>query len=644
MIRSTLALFLCALALLAGTARGQYSDTDFLAAREAFQKGPATTLDALVPKLQGHPLAPWAESWQLRMRLADQPPGAVRAFLDRYAGQLPANRLRADWLRQLARAGAWDDFQREFPALAEPDTELRCLALLPRMAAREATVGRDARALWLTGGELPAACTDAAAQLLSVGLFTENDVWARVRMAFSAGNASLARSVAALLPAARRPDPKLVDAAAKNPQRYLEARSLRLDSRTHREVALFALGRLAASAPPGAAQVWAQVGGQLPAQDRAHGWGLIAAAAARRHLPEALDWFTLAEDAPLDNTQLAWAARAALRAGHWPRLLEYTARLDAEERDRPTWRYWRARAMAAVGRSFESEALFTVLAREQHFHGLLAAEELSIAPQVRNHPPLPPDVDAVLRMTGIQRALAWYRLGLRYEGNLEWMWAVRDLPEPLLIAAAEVARREGWHERAIATAERSVQLVNLDLRFPTPYPELLRASAREMNVDEALLYGLVRQESRFVPTARSSAGAAGLMQIMPGTARWVASRMGLKEWRHALEGAVDANVSFGTYYLKEMLSRLDGSPVLASAAYNAGPGRAQAWRGDRTLEGAVYIDTIPFSETRDYVRKVMANAHQYARQFGHSLAQLRVRIGTVAPRDAATNAAAPVQP
>ena len=618
-----------------GVLHAQSADADFLAARDAFQKGLAAQLDALVPQLQGHVLAPWAEYWQLRMRLPDLPREAVRAYLERHAGQLPANRLRGDWLRQLARSGAWDEFRQELPALVDPDPELRCLALQSRVAGRDATLGRDARALWLTGNELPDACNTAAEQLLKAGVLGENDVWARVRTSFAAGNATAARSAAALLPASRRLDPRLVDAAAKNPQRHLEARHLQLDSRARREVALFALGRLASGAPTGAAELWQRVGPRLPAEDTAHGWGLIATAAARRHLPEALAWFDLAEGAPLDTTQLAWAARAALRAAEWQRLLAFCERMDAEERNRPAWRYWRARAMAAVGRSFESEALLTVLAREQNFHGQLAAEDLDIVAPLVNYKPLEGEVGAVERMPGIQRALAWYRLGLRYEGNLEWIWAIRGLEDTLLIAAAEVARREGWYERAIATADRSVQLVNQDLRYPAPYAELLRASAHELDVDEALVYGLVRQESRFVPNARSSAGAAGLMQIMPATARWIAGRLGLKEWRHAVEDAVDANVNFGTYYLKEMLVRLDGSPVLASAAYNAGPGRAQAWRGDRTLEGAVYIDTIPFNETREYVRKVMANAHQYARQFGHSLTRLKARIGSIAPRNPA---------
>lgn len=639
MIRKLLLLALLAAPWAAPLA--QPADADFLAARDAFAKGQAAQLDALVPQLQGHVLAPWTEYWQLRLRIAEASRESIRQFLERHAGSLPANRLRADWLRQLARAGAWEEFRQDFPALVDPDTELRCLALQSRAPGRDATLAGDARAVWLTGNELPEACNVLADVLVKAGVFSENDVWARVRMGFAAGNATVARSAAALLPASRRPDPKQVDAAAKNPQRYLEARNPALDSRARREVALFAIGRVASSAPPGAADLWRKVGTRLPAEDRAHGWGLIATAAARRHQPEALAWFELAEGAPLETAQLAWAARAALRAGDWQKVLAFADRMDPEERDRAAWRYWRARAMAAAGRSFESEALLSVLAREQHFHGQLAAEELGLTPALQHYKPLEGQVGAVERMPGIQRALAWYRLGLRYEGNVEWIWSIRGFDDTLLIAAADLARREGWYERAIATAERSVQLVNQDLRYPAPYPELLRASAREMEVDEALVYGLVRQESRFVPTARSSVGAAGLMQIMPSTARWIAGKLGLKEWRHAVEDAMDANVSFGTFYLKEMLVRLDGSPVLASAAYNAGPGRAQAWRGERTLEGAVYIDTIPFNETRDYVRKVMANASQYARQFGHSLTQLKARIGQVNPRGAAAPAREP---
>jgi soluble lytic murein transglycosylase len=170
------------------------------------------------------------------------------------------------------------------------------------------------------------------------------------------------------------------------------------------------------------------------------------------------------------------------------------------------------------------------------------------------------------------------------------------------------------------------------LRYPTPYQDLLRARAREFDVDDAWLFGLVRQESRFNATAPSPVGAAGLMQVMPDTARWVARKLGLKDWRPATDDTPDENVNFGTFYLKHILTQLDGSPVLASAGYNAGPRRAQGWRAPVPLEGAVYIDTIPFQETRDYVRRVMANTLQYARRFGRHDETLTGRIGTVPAR------------
>jgi soluble lytic murein transglycosylase len=248
------------------------------------------------------------------------------------------------------------------------------------------------------------------------------------------------------------------------------------------------------------------------------------------------------------------------------------------------------------------------------------------------HKPSEDEVTAAAGTPGLRRALAFYRLGLRYEGNLEWIWTVRDMDDVRLLAAAELARREGWWERAINTAEKTRTLTNMDLRYPTPYENLLRARAKEFDVDEAWVYGLVRQESRFNASARSSVGASGLMQIMPDTAKWIAGKLGIKGWRQGTETDPETNVNFGTYYLKEMLVRLDGSPVLASAAYNAGPGRAQNWRATVPLEGAIYIDTIPFTETRDYVRKVMANTAQYARQFGRQMESLTQRLGVVQPR------------
>ncbi len=613
-------------------------DSEFLAAREAFQRGAHDRVADLAPALRNHPLMPYVEWWQLRSRLAELPRDDVRRFLDRNAGQLVANRLRADWLRALARQRDWEAFDAAMPQLVDPDTELRCLHFQSRLQRNDREALRDAQALWLTGRELPDACTPVFDAAFATDVLDEDDAWARVRLAFAAGNATLARGVALRLPAGRRPDAKLIDAATRNPQKYLDAKGPLLRHRGDREVVLYALGRLAGGIPQGAANTWRRLEGRLPKEDRAFGWGLLATAAARKHLPEALTWFREAgPGVPLDDSQAEWRARAALRAKDWGELASAIEGMRSDLRDTSVWRYWRARALRQQGREMEAGAILAVLANEHGFHGLLAREDLgpAVGAPTETYKPKEDDVRTAAQIPGLQRALSFYRMGLRYEGNLEWIWTVRDLDDVQLLSAAELARREGWYERAIATADRTKKLTNMELRYPTPYQDLLRASAREFDLDDAWVYGLIRQESRFTTSAKSSVGASGLMQVMPATARWIAGKLGLSDWRHAVGDGADANISFGTYYLKHVLNKLDGSPVLASAAYNAGPGRAEGWRTTSAMEGAIYIDTIPFTETREYVRKVMANATQYARLLGRPQDSLRTRIGTVPARTGA---------
>ncbi len=634
MLRTPVTLLIALLALTGTSALAAPGDTEFLALREAVTRGEATRVEALAPTLRDHVLYPWVEYWQLRARLGELPRADVRHFLERHVDQLPASRLRADWLRILGQQKDWAGFMREWPALPEGDVGLQCYALQARLANNDRSALAATRPLWLTGKDQPDACTALFQAVADGGALPEADVWARLRLAFEAGNASVARSVAQWLPVAKRPDPKTVDAVLRNPQRWLAARQVPTHSRAQREVALFALGRVASTLPSAAADDWRRLQKGFPPEDRAYGWLLIATAGARKLSPEASGWFAEAGDAPMSDAQLGWKARAALRGVEWAPLLATIEAMSGDERERPAWRYWRARALANVGRQMEATAMLAVLAAEPDFHGQLALADLGtqVSAPTANYRAPDADIATVSQIPGLRRALAFYRLGLRYEGNLEWIWTVKTLDEPLLLAAAELARREGWYERAIATAERSKKLVNFELRYPAPYTDLLRASARQLDLDEAWVYGLVRQESRFVATARSAVGASGLMQIMPATARWIAGKLGVKEWRPAVQDGVDANVAFGTYYMKQMLTRLDNSPVLASAAYNAGASRAQDWRGAHVLEGAVYIDTIPFTETRDYVRKVMANAAHYARQFGHSPTTLRTRIGVITPR------------
>ena len=237
------------------------------------------------------------------------------------------------------------------------------------------------------------------------------------------------------------------------------------------------------------------------------------------------------------------------------------------------------------------------------------------------------------KVPGFQRALAFYRLNLRFEGNREWNWSIRSYDDQQLLAAAEFARRSEIYDRAINTADRTRELHDFSMRYLAPYREVMKSYVSRQQLDEAFVYGLIRQESRFIADVKSSAGAVGLMQLMPATARWVAQKVGLKDYRGGTQTAnVDTNLNLGTWYLKHVLDTLDSHPVLASAAYNAGPGRARAWRADQPMDAAIYAESIPFNETRDYVKKVMSNASYYSQQFGQTLMLLKDRIGIIAPR------------
>jgi soluble lytic murein transglycosylase len=607
------------------------TDASFLAARDAFQKSDATRLDALAAELPAHPLFPYVAYWQLRLRLAETADPVVLDALARERDTLVGQRLRADWLKQLASRKDWDTFEREAPAAIVEDVELDCFRLQARLARGDAAVLAAARPLWLQAGPQPAACEPVFDALIEAGQLTEDDVWARTRLALEAGNLSFAKALAAYFAPAKRIPAKELDAIARNPQRYLDRKPLPLKTRAQRELAIFAAWRVAQSLPVVAANRLERFESQLPTADRAFAWGQVALAGALRHRPEAGTWFRRAGSQALTDRQLAWQARSAMRAGDWATVLSAIEAMSEREQALAPWRYWKARALTAQGKTAEGNALLAVLSGEHHFYGQLAAEDLgtTVSSLPTLYHPSAEEVDGVEQVPGIRRALKFYELGMRYEGALEWRWTVRAFDDRNLLAAGELARRTGWYERAIDTAERTRTLHDFTLRYPMPYREVVSEYTRQLALDEAWVYGLVRQESRFVVDARSSAGAQGLMQLMPATARHVARRLGLSGLDRQRVTAIDTNINLGTYYLRDLMDSLDAQPVVATAAYNAGPSRARAWRADKPLEGAVYTETIPFNETRDYVRKVMSNTMFYSRLIGQQFTSLRARLGVV---------------
>jgi len=614
-------------------------DDVFLEAREAFQRGDIARLDRLANQLDNdYPLAPYVQYWQLRSRLADLSAGEIENFLARHNNSLAADRLRADWLRQLAKDRDWPGFLREYPQLATEDPELVCFAYQARLARGESGILTLARPLWFTAQVLPESCLPLFELMSKKDMLTAEDSWARIRLALETGNLSSARMLLGYLPPGQRPDAKTLDSISRRPQHFLDRAPLPLKTRAQRELVIYALYKTAEGWPQTAADRLHRVARDLPDAEREYAWAQIASVAARSLHPDALTWFRNAGNG-MNDRQLTWRARAALRAGNWNEVLAAIEAMSPAELKWPQWRYWKARALSALGRESEANALLAPLSNQFNFYGQLAAEELgtSISTVPQTYRPDEDEIEAIAKDPGIVRALTLYGIGLRYEGALEWQWAVKDYEDKQLLAAAELASRNQWYERTIDTAERTVLLHDFGLRYPTPYREVVQDYAGQLDLDEAWVYGLVRQESRFVHTARSTAGASGLMQLMPSTARWVAKRLGLSGHHAKLTATADSNIVLGTYYLRQMMDSLDNQMVLASAGYNAGPRRAREWIAGRPLEGAVYIETIPFPETREYVKRVMNNTLYYARLLHQAGLSLRERLGTVPARTLQNN-------
>jgi soluble lytic murein transglycosylase len=644
-----LALGLAPLASQAMPAHPRTQEELFLAARAAVRAGDDDKLVRYDAQLQGYLLEPYVASWILRSRLEDASPEEVRAFLARERGTVLAERVRKEWLKVLGKQGRWDLFRSEHPLLVHDDSDIVCYALQARWEQKDESALDEVRPQWDAPRELPDGCVPLAEALIARGVFTDRQIWERVRLLLRARLVTAAWRTAEYLPRSEQPDRGKLFEAAAGPKRYLNERNKDLSRRQVRELVMFALYRLARSDPLAAEHYWRkQPRAKFPAEERGYVWGQLALQAAWHNLPQALAWYGYAEadGARLSEKQLDWRMRAALRQGDWREVLVSAQMMSPLQRNEPAWIYWKGRAEKALGNAGRARSLFARIAGGHYFYAELAREELGLPFTIppSNFTPTADDVAAIAREPGFRRSLALYRLGDRSDATREWVWSIRGMGDRQLLAAAEFALQNEIFDRAINTADKTLALHDFSVRYLAPYLEELGENARAQQLDVAWVLGLVRQESRFISAIRSSAGAAGLMQLMPATARWVARRMGMQDYSWARVTDTDVNAALGTYYLRHVMDELDDSPVLAVAAYNAGPKRADKWRGTRPLEGAIYAETIPFSETRGYVKKVMNNTMYYAAMLGGPVRSLKDRLGIVAPRGSTDGVVAQGEP
>jgi len=623
----------------------------FQHARESYNAKNEAALADDVAELnaQEYLLAPYADYWLMLLRLDKADSDEVQSFLGKYGNFPFAERLRGEWLKKLGKQQDWQLFFEQYTNYKREDIAVQCYALLGKSIAEGAgaDIAAQTRKLWMTTADLPSSCSPLFDSMQKAGALTSDDLWERFRMALQNGKLPLAKSIAGRIADFDETDLKLLDIANQTPKALLDDKakvvktirkktvttkiSASFKTRAGIEANLFALDRLARSNVPDAAAVLGQMQYKFAADDRAFAWGRLAYHAARTHHPDALEYYALAKNTGLDKEQLAWKARAALRIQDWDALDAAISAMQSEQQQEGGWRYWKARALNERGFTVEANKILGPLSRERHYYGWLAAEDMesSIGNVEQEYKVTDAEVTAVASQPAIKRSLELQKLGMRWEAKAEWVWATRNYDDKQLLAASAYAMRQEWYDIAITTADNTKQLHDFNLRYPTPYRDLFRAAAENEGVDEAWVYGLARQESRFMHYAKSGVGAAGLMQIMPATAKWAAKRMGLDGYNNDLIHDLTTNVGIGTYYIRYTFEMMNGQAVMATAAYNAGPSRAKRWMGSEPMEAAIYIETIPFAETRSYVQKVMANAQMYAPRLGRSVSSLKSRLGVI---------------
>ncbi|MCL2160877.1 MAG: lytic transglycosylase domain-containing protein [Betaproteobacteria bacterium] len=720
------------------------AESRFLAARDAARAGDRAKLERLAGQASGHPLDSYLRYWLLSNSLAKSffmpQESELQRFISDETGTLLAERLRADWLRRLAREGDWSYFLQIYPSLQSPDSEMRCHAWNARLATGDAKVFDEIARSLPSLTFAPSSCLSVLRMAVDQGRLGTDDIWGLFRRRVDTRSPARAREVLAWLApestkdferAVRNPkrtldcltgtnsamapeqttcnpkratrNPKRATPKRATPKRTTPKRAASPPKRTFdcpspnfantragREMVLVALTRLARNDVSTAHSRFQRLSSRFTPEEREYAWSMLALHAAQNHDPQAASWFRNAGNAPMSVTQRAWRVRVPLRTSDWPGVIAAIDKLNPEERAMPEWIYWRGRALKALKRTGEAEKEFRRIASLANFYGILANEELGnlfdpraahtahaaaterMAAETAAEDAVEGGTDdaesgsdedggdsesgadengeagnglqagagagtaiingpSVDKHPGFQRAMALFQLDLRMDAIREWNAALRGRDEAFRIAAAQLALKNHLYDRAITSAELANPAGAWELRFLTPYRTLIEPRARANLLDVNWVYGVMRQESRFIIPARSPVGAQGLMQVMPKTGKWVAGKLGM-QYHPGLLRDPETNVEIGTAYMRILLDELEDDQVMAAAGYNAGPGRARRWRAERALEGAIYAETIPFEETRDYVKHVMTNTVIYAALQEGKPQSLKARLGTIMPK------------
>lgn len=610
----------------------------FREAQAYFADGQPDKVKPLLAELKDYPLYPWLEYEFLHSNLARTADQQVLEFVERYPHSLLSDRIYLQWAKRLKQINDWSVLLQHIPENHEL-TSLQCLRAEALLASGDTQQGLErGKQIWAeaSDGGLPGVCDDLVLQLQNKGQLSADDYWQRIAQLIPENHITAAKKLAENLSAEDQELVKLWTQVRSDPKKYLpEAFDLKESDRL-REIVVYGVKHAADKKLSMAKPLWAEAQKAFDFTPAEHGdvESTIGMWEAWRHSEQGMERLKKIAPQYRSDTGNVWMARLALRNGEWQTLLDALNAMGEEEAGRDIWQYWKARALHELGTKDQADSLFAELAGNTTFYGFLAADQLGQAYAKLKEPP--PDrsqrINGLKKVAAIGRWQEWLALGETQRAREEWFRALKAMDKDGILAAAQLATLEGDANLAIWTVSRTKDWNIVDLRFPMLYTDLVQEQARSQGVQPEWILGVMRRESAFKADAESHVKALGLMQLMPATAREVGNKLGMKVSGKSeiLEPAT--NVQLGSAYLSRMLSRFDGDYARATAAYNAGPGRIPKWAPESTIAADQWVESIPFQETRRYVRAVMA----YTTIYDHKLndergGRLSVRLKPVRP-------------
>jgi soluble lytic murein transglycosylase len=615
MLRWISTLMIAALATPWSACGDEYSAvrTRFRVAYAAAQTGGAGAMSTTTDDddLRAYPLYPYLKAALLGRDLGDD--AAIAAFVEEHGAAPYVRSLRGAWLGDLGRRRKWEFYLEHYDPAVDTNDTLRCHALAARAAlGRHAGLEAAIVEQWLTPYSLPDPCDPVFDWLRTRKALTAELIERRARMALEAGEPQLARYLAKSLP--ERDAAPIVQWAAliERPERSVDELLAHPERDAEPAALLAGWTRLARSDPEGAASRYPSLVDtrHLDSRDASPYALATALGLAWSRSPGALEFFARVQETDFNDTAREWHARAALWAGDWSRATQAIEAMPESLRTQNRWRYWAARAREAAGDREAARAGYAAVMPTDNWYAVLSAARLGqrFRPTLQEIGFDDHAIDELAREPGFVRARELLLCDLMSEASAEWRLAYELLPPEQRVQAIGLADRWGWHHQSIAVAAQQALFNDYPLLYPRPYDKEVRSAVRLTDLPAELIYAVIRQESLYRADAGSSAGALGLMQLLPTTARRAARHWGLRAPTRAELLRPSVNVPVGAGELASLLARYDGQALLATAAYNAGPGAVRRWLPETSMDIDVWVENIPFNETRTYVQRVAWHA------------------------------------